>query len=78
MVEVAKARALTSQILGLASASKTSLKSYEVAIERLATAEICAGPVCDIMGIYGAVRVESGLPFRNGGSANGCARNGKS
>ena len=76
MVEVAKARALTSQILELASASKTSLKSYEVAIERLASAEIHAGPECDILGIYGAVRVESGLSFRNGGSPDRGVRNG--
>lgn len=42
----------------------TSLKSYKVATDHLAVAEAHAGPHCDIMGIYGAVRVESGLPFR--------------
>ena len=41
----------------------TSLKSYKVAVDHLAVAEAHAGPRCDIMGIYGAVRVESGLPF---------------
>ena len=62
-----KARALTSQILDLALASMTSLKSYKVAMDHLAVAEAHAGPHCDIMGIYGAVRVESGLPFYHGG-----------
>lgn len=60
---MAKAGALTSQILDLALASKTSLKSYKVAVDHLAVAEAHAGPHCDIMGIYGAVRVENGLPF---------------
>ena len=41
----------------------TSLKSYKVATDHLAVAEAHVGPHCDIMGIYGAVRVESGLPF---------------
>ena len=66
-MEVAKAKALTSQILDLALASMTSLKSYKVAVDHLAVAEAHAGPHCDIMGIYGAVRVESGLPFGKGG-----------
>ena len=77
MVEVAEARALTSQIIGLAAACETSLKSYEVAMERLATAENHAGPEYDILGIYGAVRVESGLPFRNGDPPNGSVKNGR-
>ena len=62
-MEVVKARALTGQIQELALASATSLKSYKVAADHLAAAEAEAGPHCDIMGIYGAVRVESGLPF---------------
>ena len=63
IVDVAKARSLTSQILELALGSTTSLKSYKVAVDHLAVTEAHAGPRCDIMGIYGAVRVESGLPF---------------
>lgn len=62
IVEVAKARILTSQVLELALASTTSLKSYKVAADHLAIAEAHAGPHYDV-GIYGAVRVESGLPF---------------
>ena len=68
MVEVSKARALASHVLELARASGTSLKSYEVAVEHLASAELSAGSTSDITGIYGAVRLESGLPFKNSGS----------
>ena len=60
IVEVAKARTLTSQILELALASMTPLKTYKVAVDHLVVAEAHAGPHCDIMGIYEAVRVESG------------------
>jgi len=56
---------VASHVLELARASKTSLKSYDVALEHLATAESHAGPESDIGGIYGAVRLESGLPFEN-------------
>lgn len=65
VVGVGKARALASHVLELAKASNTSLKSYEVAVEHLASAEAHAGPGCDITGIYGAVRLESDLPFEN-------------
>ena len=41
-----------------------SVKSYNVAADHLAVAKAHARPHCDLMGIYGAVRVESGLPFR--------------
>lgn len=68
MVEVSKARVLTAKVLALAKASNVSLKSYEVAVEHLAVAEAHAGREGDITGIYGAIRVESGLPFENGGS----------
>ncbi|KAL6712851.1 hypothetical protein ACLMJK_009563 [Lecanora helva] len=63
IVGVGKAKTLASRIQDLALASKTSLKSYKVAVDHLTVAEAEAGPRCDIMGIYGAVRVESGLPF---------------
>ena len=41
----------------------TSLKPYEVAVDPLMFVEAHGGSRCDIMGIYGAVRVESGLVF---------------
>ena len=65
MVEVSSARALTSKVLGLAKNSNVSLPAYEVAVNHLAVAEKHAGPEGDITGIYGAVRVESGLEFQN-------------
>lgn len=63
MVEVSSARALTSKILDLAKKLNVSLPGYEVAINHLAVPEKHAGPKGDITGIYGAVRVESGLEF---------------
>jgi hypothetical protein len=65
MVEVHKARALTSHILELAKANGTALKSYEVAVNHLKVLEAHSGSASDISGIYGAVRLESGLPFEN-------------
>ena len=65
MVEVQKARHLTSQVLDLARASGTSVRSYEIAIDHLATVESQMGPKGDITGIYGAVRLESQLPYKN-------------
>lgn len=63
MVEVSKARHLTSQVLDLAKASSVSLKSYKVAVEHLETVETNAGSKGDITGIYGAVRVESQMRY---------------
>ncbi|KAL9616135.1 MAG: hypothetical protein Q9160_008964 [Pyrenula sp. 1 TL-2023] len=65
MVEVYKARILTAHVLDLARSSGTSVPGYEVAVKHLAAVEAQAGPNADITGIYGAVRVESGLPFKN-------------
>ncbi len=65
MVEASKARDLASKALGLAEASKVSLPSYEAAVNHLTVAEKHAGPKSDITGIYGAVRIESGLNFFN-------------
>ena len=76
MVEVTKAQHLTSQVLGLAKENNVSLKSYKVAVEHLADVEYNAGPKEDICGIYGAVRMESGMEFYNKGPKNGMA-NGK-
>ena len=76
MVEVKKGRHLTAQVLDLAKANNVSLRSYKVAVDHLADVENNAGPKEDICGIYGAVRVESGLDFYNHGPRNG-AVNGK-
>ena len=71
MVEVKKARHLSAQVLGLAKANNVSLKSYEVAVDHLADVENNVGPKGDICGIYGAVRMESGMEFYNHGPRNG-------
>ena len=42
-----------------------SIKAYEQAVEHLAVVEKNAGPHYDITSIYGAIRLESGLPFMN-------------
>ena len=76
MVEVKKARHLTAQVLELAKANNVSLKSYEVAVDHLADVENNIGPKEDICGIYGAVRMESGMSFYNHGPRNGVV-NGK-
>ena len=68
---MSKARTLTSKLLDLAKSSNVSLPSYEVAVKHLAVAEKYAGPKCDITGIYGAVRVESGLDFSNKSAVDG-------
>ena len=77
MVEVYKARHLTSQVLDLAKENNVSLKSYKVAVDHLADVENNAGPKEDICGIYGAVRTESGLGFYNKGPKNGMANGQK-
>ena len=71
MVEVTKARHLTDQVLELAKENDVSLKSYQVAVDHLADVEEKAGPKEDICGIYGVVRMESGMPFYNQGPKNG-------
>lgn len=65
MVEVYKARTLTAHVLDLARSSGASVPGYEVAVKHIATVEAQAGPNADLTGIYGAVRMESGLSFKN-------------
>ncbi|KAF2266512.1 6-phosphogluconate dehydrogenase-like protein [Lojkania enalia] len=64
-IEVSKALVLTSQVLNVAKANDVSLKSYEVAVKHLEDVQAHSGPSASILGIYGAVREESGLPFEN-------------
>ena len=64
-VAVSHAQGLTSRVLGVAKSTGTSLKSYEVVIDHLKDLEEHAGPSASIMGVYGTVRKESGLPFEN-------------
>jgi len=64
-ISVSHALALTSKILGVAKATGTSLKSYEVAVKHLEDAKEHSGPNTSLLGVYGAVRKESGLPYEN-------------
>lgn len=66
IVEVYKALALTGQVLDMAKACGASVPIYEVAREHLKLVQEHEGSKADITGIYGAVRVKSGLPYRNG------------
>ncbi|KAF7589007.1 hypothetical protein BBP40_004938 [Aspergillus hancockii] len=65
MVEVSKAINLAEHVMDLAKASSASVKLYEVALEHLRIVKDYKGSAADISGIYGAVRLESGLPFEN-------------
>ena len=63
MVEVAQARTLTSEILSLGKETDTSLPAYGAAVKHLEVVESHAGSEGDITGLYGAVRVKSGLNY---------------
>ncbi|KAF9892729.1 hypothetical protein FE257_001131 [Aspergillus nanangensis] len=65
LVEVSKALLLTGHVSEMAKRCGASVKIYEIAREHLKVAKEHEGPDADITAIYGAVRVESGLPFRN-------------
>lgn len=66
MVKVSSARVLTAHVLDLAKQSGASVKGYQVAVDHLKVVEEHAGGSADINGIYGVVRLESGLPYENG------------
>ena len=64
IVTVDAAIRLTSKVLTLAESHDVKLKAYEVAIDHLKAAKEANGGETDILGIYGAVRKESGLKFK--------------
>lgn len=66
MVEISKAQSLAADVLQLAKSNGVSIKGYEVAVEHLQVAKAHTGESADILGIYGAVRLESSLPYQNG------------
>lgn len=63
-------------MLELAKANNVSSKSCELAVDHLADVENNVGSKEDICGIYGAVRMESGMGFYNHGPRYGIV-NGK-
>lgn len=56
---------LGSIVLRLSQESETSLKSYEEGIKHMEMVKDHAGASGDISGMYGAIRLESGLDFEN-------------
>lgn len=48
----------------MAASHGVRLKAYDVAIEHLKQAKEASGGETDILGVYGAVRRESGLKFK--------------
>jgi hypothetical protein len=64
-IGVSHALTLAGKVMGVAKATGTSLKSYEVAVQHLEDAKKLAGPDTSLLGIYGAIREESGLPYDN-------------
>ncbi|KAL2048675.1 hypothetical protein N7G274_000587 [Stereocaulon virgatum] len=57
---------LADMTIDMAKESGTSLKTYETAVEHMKTVKSHAGPQGDITGLYGVVRMESGLQYENG------------
>lgn len=65
IVEMVKALKLSTEVNRLAESFDMEIKGYQVGVQHMAVAQDHAGPKCDITSIYGAVRLESGLPFEN-------------
>ena len=63
IVHIKMARGVASHVLDLAEKSGTELAAYKVGSKHLEAVERCVGENGDISGIYGAVRMESGLKF---------------
>jgi hypothetical protein len=65
VIAIGTATAVTDHVMSLAEQSGTKLGAFEVASRHMEMVEKYAGAKGDIAGIYGAVRVESGLKFEN-------------
>ena len=63
MVNVGIAKHVAGHVLGMAKASGTQLPAYEVARKHMDVIEEHAGKSGDLDGIYGAVRLASGLNY---------------
>lgn len=56
---------IAAHVLELAESCGTKLPAYEAARKNMDVIEDSVGPTGDIDGLYGAVRVLSGLPYAN-------------
>ena len=61
---------LAQENLDLAKVVGAKLRGYEVGMDHQKLVKEHVGAGGDISGIYGAVRLESGLPYHNGGVKN--------
>lgn len=60
------AQHVAAEIMDMAKKTGTSLKAYSSTVENMKTIESHHGTSGDISGIDGAVRIESGLEYKNG------------
>jgi len=65
IVAIKMAKGVADHVLGLAEQSGTELAAYKVGKKHLDIVDDHTGSTGDIAGIYGAVRLESGLEFKN-------------
>lgn len=65
MIAIGTARAAAEHVTVLAEGAGAELGAFKVAVKHMEIVEKYAGAQGDIAGIYGAVRVESGLNFEN-------------
>jgi 3-hydroxyisobutyrate dehydrogenase-like beta-hydroxyacid dehydrogenase len=65
MVNIGMAQTVADHVLELAKSTGTNLACYEVAKRRMDLIEEHAGKKGDIDGLYGAVRLESGMKYEN-------------
>ena len=61
------AQHVAAEIMDMAKETGTSLKAYATAVDHMEVVKSHAGSSGDVAGIYGAVRMESGLEYENGG-----------
>lgn len=65
LVAISESFRLSSEILGLAKEKGASLKAYEAGNKHMELVKSHTNATGDISGIYGAIRLESGLAFEN-------------
>lgn len=68
LVAIDMAQHVGAEIMDMAKETGTSLKAYATAVDHMKAVKSHAGPSGDLSGIYGAVRMESGLEYENGGT----------
>ena len=68
LVAIDMVQHVAAEIMDMAQETGTSLKAFATAVDHMKTVRSHAGPTGDLAGIYGAVRMESGLEYENGGT----------